>query len=118
MTMLYSESLLSRSRLKQGLLHFPVSPDSNMREAFVCAVHTCNAGIIHQDYLFEQDGRRRVQDAVDRPEEGGPGLIVEDDDDAGGWQSRTARELPIHTPFTNNFRTNSVKWRANVDFRM
>lgn len=70
----------------------------NMREAFVCAVHTCNAGIIHQDDLFEQDGGSRVQDAVDRPEEGGPGLIVEDDDDAGGWQSRTARELPIHAP--------------------
>lgn len=39
-----------------------------------------------------------MQDAVDRPEEGGPGLIVEDNDDAGGWQSRTAAELPFHTP--------------------
>lgn len=111
MTTLYSESPLSRSHLKQGLPHFPVGPDSNMREAFVCAAHTCNAGIIHQDYLFEQDGRRRVQDAVDRPEEGGPGLIVEDDDDAGGRQSRTAGEPPIHTPFTHNFKTNGVKRR-------
>lgn len=101
MTILNSESLLS---LKRGLLHFPVSQDSNICvcvRTFVCAGHTCYAGIIHHDYLFEQDGRRRVQDAVDRPEEGGPGLVVEDDDDAGGWQSRTARELPVHTPFTN-----------------
>lgn len=70
-----------------------------MLEAFVWIVHTCNTGIIHQDDLFEEDGRRCVQDAVDRPEEGGPGLIVEDDNDAGGWQSRTVGELPFHTPF-------------------
>lgn len=72
-----------------------------MLEAFVCTLHTCSTGIIHQDYLLEQGGRRCVQHAVDRPEEGGPGLIVEDDDDAGGWQSRTAGELPFHTPFTH-----------------
>lgn len=42
-----------------------------------------------------------MQDAVDRPEEGGPGLIVEDNNDAGGWQGRTAGELPFHTPFTH-----------------
>lgn len=40
-----------------------------------------------------------MQDAVDSPEERGPGLIVEDDNDAGGGQSRTAGEPPFHTPF-------------------
>lgn len=66
-----------------------------MLEAFVCIGHTCNTGIVHQDDLFEQDGRRRVQDAVDRPEEGGPGLVVEHNNDTGGRQGRTARELPF-----------------------
>lgn len=46
--------------------------------------HTCLTGIVHQYDLLEQDGRRRVQDAEDGPEEGGPGLVVEDDDDASG----------------------------------
>lgn len=69
-----------------------------MCDTLVRIVHTCNTGIVHQDNLFEQDGGRRVQDAVDRPEQGGPSLVVEDDNDAGGWQSRTARELPFHTP--------------------
>jgi hypothetical protein len=27
-----------------------------------------------------------VDDGVNGPDEGGPGLVVEDDDDAGGWQ--------------------------------
>lgn len=69
-----------------------------MLEAFVCIVRTCNTGIVHQDNLFEQDGGRRVQDAVDRPEEGGPGLVVEHNNDAGGRQGRTAGELPLHAP--------------------
>lgn len=60
--------------------------------------HTCDTGIIYQDNLFEQDGGRRVQDAVDRPEEGGPSLVVEDDNDAGGWQGRAVGEVPFHTP--------------------
>lgn len=69
-----------------------------MLKAFFCIVRTCNTGIVHQDNLFEQDGRRRVQDAVDRPEEGGPGLIVKHNNDAGGRQARTAGELPFHAP--------------------
>lgn len=39
-----------------------------------------------------------MQDAVDRPEEGGPSLVVEDDNDAGGWQSGATGEVPFHTP--------------------
>lgn len=66
--------------------------------AYVHACHTCLAGIIHQDDLFEQDSRGRVQDAVDGPEEGGPSLIVEDNNNTGGRQVRTATELPLHTP--------------------
>lgn len=100
---LNSESPLSPSPLKQGLPHFPVSQDSNTPEAFVCIVHTCGTGIIHQNDLLEQDGGRRVQDAVDRPEQGGPSLVVEDDNDAGGRQSRTAGEFSFHTPFTHTF---------------
>lgn len=59
---------------------------------------TCNTGVIHQDDLFEQGSRRGVQDAVDRPEESGPSLIVEDDNNTGGRQRRTATELPLQTP--------------------
>lgn len=39
-----------------------------------------------------------MQDAVDRPEEGGPGLIVEDNNNTGGRQIRTATKLPLHAP--------------------
>lgn len=58
---------------------------------------TCYAGIIYQDDLFEQDGRRCVQNTVDRPQEGRPSLIVEDDNNAGAGQRRTATKLPLHT---------------------
>ncbi len=60
--------------------------------------HTCNTGVIYQDDFFEQDGRRHVQDAEDRPEEGGPSLIVEDNNNTGGRQRRTATKLPLHAP--------------------
>ena len=73
----------------------------------VYIVHTCNAGVIHQDDLFEHDGRRRVQDAVDRPEERGPGLVVEDDNNTGGGQSRTATELPLNAPERGEPRRNT-----------
>lgn len=39
-----------------------------------------------------------MQDAVDRPEERGPGLVVEDNDDTGGGQRRAVKKLPVHTP--------------------
>lgn len=39
-----------------------------------------------------------MQDAVDRPEQRGPGLVVEDDDDAGGGQRRAAEELSVNAP--------------------
>lgn len=59
---------------------------------------TCLTGVVHQDDLFEQDGGRRVQDAVDCPQEGGPGLVVEDDDDAGGGQRGAAAKPPLNAP--------------------
>ena len=45
----------------------------------------------HQDDLVEQGPGRPVDDGVDRPEEGGPGLVVEDDHDAGVGQRRRVR---------------------------
>merc|ERR1719150_2375595 len=42
--------------------------------------------VIHQYDLVEELGRRPVDDAVDGPEEGGPALVVEDEDDAGGGE--------------------------------
>lgn len=60
--------------------------------------HTCLTGVVHQDDLFEQEGRRRVQDAVDRPQESGPGLVVEDDDDTGGGQRGAAAKPPLNAP--------------------
>lgn len=39
-----------------------------------------------------------MQDAVDRPEEGGPSLIVEDNNNTGGRQTRAATKLSVHTP--------------------
>lgn len=61
-------------------------------------LHTCLAGVIYQDDLFEQDSRRCVKDTVDRPQEGGPGLVVKDNNDAGGRQRGTAAKLPLNTP--------------------
>lgn len=60
--------------------------------------HTSLTGVVHQDDLLEQDGRGRVQDAVDGPQEGGPGLVVEDNDDAGGGQRGAAAEPPLNAP--------------------
>lgn len=39
-----------------------------------------------------------MQDAVHCPEEGGPSLVVEDDNNTGGRQRRTAAKLPFHAP--------------------
>lgn len=38
-----------------------------------------------------------MQNAVDRPQERRPSLIVEDDNNTGGGQSRTATKFPLHT---------------------
>lgn len=48
-----------------------------------------------------------MQDAVDRPEEGGPGLVVEDNNNTGGGQARTAAELPLHAPERGEPRQNT-----------
>lgn len=61
-------------------------------------LHTCLAGVIYQDDLFEQDSGRCVKDTVDCPQEGGPGLVVKDNNDAGGRQRGTATKLPLNTP--------------------
>lgn len=77
----------------------------------VYVFHTCNTGVIYQDDLFEQGSRRCVQDAVDRPEEGGPGLVVEDDNNTGGRQGRTATKLPLHAPERGEPRQNTKRDR-------
>lgn len=53
---------------------------------------TVHTGVIHQNDLFEDDGRRGVQDAVHRPQQSAPGLVVKDDDDARGRQRGAALE--------------------------
>ena len=42
--------------------------------------HTSVAVVVHQHHFLQQDVGRRLQHAVDRPQQGGPGLIVEGDD--------------------------------------
>ena len=59
---------------------------------------TVRAGIIYQNDLLQQDGRGGVQDAVHRPQQSGPGLVVEHNDDAGGRQWGAAPELLVNTP--------------------
>lgn len=49
-----------------------------------------------------------MQDAVHRPEQGGPGLVVEHNDDAGGRQGRTAGELPFYAP--DFLKSNMSTW--------
>lgn len=48
---------------------------------------TLLAEVINEDDLLQEGPGRRVQDAVHRPQEGGPGLVVETEDDAGRGQA-------------------------------
>ena len=54
---------------------------------------TLLAEVIHQDDLLQEGPGRCVQDAVHGPQEGGPGLVVEAEDDAGGGQAVRGRRL-------------------------
>lgn len=45
------------------------------------------AEVVHQDDLLQKGPGDRVKDAVHRPQEGGPGLVVETEDDAGCGQA-------------------------------
>lgn len=47
-----------------------------------------------------------MKDAVDCPQEGGPSLIVENNNDAGGRQRRTATKLPFNAPETDKSHQN------------
>lgn len=58
---------------------------------------TITAGVVHQDDLLEEDGRRGVQDTVHRPQQSAPGLIVEHDDHAGGRQGGASLERLLYT---------------------
>lgn len=40
--------------------------------------------IVNEDDLFQQDGRCGLQNTVNGPQQGGPGLIVESYDHRGG----------------------------------
>ena len=51
------------------------------------------AEVVHKDDLLQEGPGRRVQDAVHGPQEGGPGLVVEAEDDAGGGQAVRGRRL-------------------------
>lgn len=76
---------------------------------YVYNLHTCNTGVIYQDDLFEQDSRGCVKDTVDRPQEGGPSLVVEDDDNTGGRQRRTATKLSFNAPETGKSHQNTKR---------
>ena len=54
---------------------------------------TLLAEVVHQDDFLQEGPGRRVQDAVHGPQEGGPGLVVEAEDDAGGGQAVRGRRL-------------------------
>lgn len=45
---------------------------------------TSVAVVINEDDLLQQDGRRGLQDAVNGPQQGGPGLVIEGYDHRGG----------------------------------
>lgn len=47
-----------------------------------------------------------MKDAVDCPQEGGPSLIVENNNDAGGRQRRAAMKLPFNAPEIGMSRQN------------
>lgn len=58
---------------------------------------TVVAGVVHQDDLLEEDGGRGVEDAVHRPQQSAPGLVVEHDDHAGGRQGGASLERLLDT---------------------
>lgn len=76
-------------------------PPSQARETLPLLRASCSltlsAGVVHQDDLLQQDGRAGVQDAVHCSQQRGPGLVVKNDDDAGGGQWGTAPELLVDT---------------------
>lgn len=50
-----------------------------------------------------------MQDAVDCPEEGRPSLVVEDNNNAGGRQRRTATKLPFYAPEAGKLHQNTKR---------
>ena len=69
-----------------------------------CVCGTLVAVVIHQDDLGDEAGRRAVQDAVDGPEERGPALVVEGDDDAGVGEGRP------HTACSYSWARDTHSW--------
>lgn len=55
---------------------------------------TLLAEVVHEDDLLQEGPGRRVQDAVHGAQEGGPGLVVETEDDAGRGQAGLRPLLP------------------------
>ena len=58
------------------VLHGPASEDEIIR------IGSQVGGVVHEDDLPEEAPRRPVDDGMHGPEEGGDGLVVEDDDHA------------------------------------
>lgn len=54
---------------------------------------TSVAEVVDEDDLFQQNGRCGLQDAVDGPQQGGPGLVVEGDNHRGGGQLAVLERL-------------------------
>lgn len=55
-------------------------------EAVAATSDTSLAGVVHQQDLEQQMSGGAVNDAVDRPQQRAPGLVVEHDNDAGVGQ--------------------------------
>lgn len=70
----------------QACLSTPCSPCPSNCLSQSPGACTSVAVVVHQHDLFQQDVGGRLQHAVDCPQQGGPGLIVEGNNHRGCWQ--------------------------------
>lgn len=69
-------------------------PEGAPLNFFFFTIHT---GVVHKDDLLEENGRGGVEDAVHRPQQGAPALVVEHDYNAGGRQGGASLEGLLDT---------------------
>lgn len=82
--LVYADKLVSATCLCASVCVLPtILPDNLPAHHSSLSVpfhHTSVTVVIHQHHLLQQDVRRRLQHAVNRPQQGGPRLVVEGDD--------------------------------------
>lgn len=78
---------------------------------------TVHAGVVHQDDLLEQNGGGRVQDAVHRPQQSAPGLVVKHDDHAGGRQGGAPLEGLLNASAAERGKQDQTKKKKNKDHK-